>query len=238
MDEKQQETAEAQESNHKTTDQQTAGEDDDSPTQQNAEHIVTIHVAWSVGAGLVPIPLLDVVAVAAIQMDMLKQMCRIYNINYSESSGKAMLSTVTGSSLARAGASLVKAIPGLGTLLGGVSMPVLSGASTYAIGYAVIRHLESGGNFLDFDFGKIKEWYEEHLKKGKDVAIQIYKKQKTSSKASEAVKELEELVKMRDKGIITEEEFQLKKKEFVGFVVVRCQDDAAPPQYYNFSLGT
>ena len=213
MDEKQQETTEEQ--TQETTEEHATDAEDDSPTRQNADHIVNIHVAWSVGAGLVPIPLLDVAAVAVIQLDMLKQMCRIYNINYSESSGKAMLSTVTGSSLARAGASLVKAIPGLGTVLGGVSMPVLSGASTYAIGYAVIRHLESGGNFLDFDFGKIKEWYEEHLKKGKDVAIKIYKNQKKSSKASEAVKELEELVKMRDQGIITEEEFQLKKKNLL-----------------------
>ena len=149
MDEKQQETTEEQ--TQETTEEHATDAEDDSPTRQNADHIVNIHVAWSVGAGLVPIPLLDVAAVAVIQLDMLKQMCRIYNINYSESSGKAMLSTVTGSSLARAGASLVKAIPGLGTVLGGVSMPVLSGASTYAIGYAVIRHLESGGNFLDFD---------------------------------------------------------------------------------------
>jgi hypothetical protein len=100
-------------------------------------------------------------------------------------------------------------------VLGGISMPVLSGASTYAIGQAVIRHLETGGNFLDFDFGKIKEWYEEHLKKGKEVAVQVYKKQKKSANASETVKKLEELVQMRDKGIITEEEFQLKKKQLL-----------------------
>lgn len=206
----------AQETNGgKDFEQQRADEEYESLTLQNAEHIVKVHVAWSVGAGLVPIPYLDIVAVAAIQLDMLKQLCRVYNINYTESSGKAMLSTVTGSSLARAGASLVKIIPGLGTALGGISMPVLSGGSTYAIGQAVIRHLETGGSFLDFDFGKIKEWYEEHLKKGKEVAVQVYKKQKKSSTASETVKKLEELVQMRDKGIITEEEFQLKKKQLL-----------------------
>lgn len=211
MDEKQQDSTEQQES----AEEQKTDDEYESPTRQNAEHIVRMHVAWSVGAGLVPIPLLDVLAVAAIQLDMLKQICRVYNINYSESSGKAMLSTVTGSSLARAGASLVKAIPGFGTVLGGVSMPVLSGASTYAIGQAVILHLETGGNFLDFDFGKIKEWYEEHLKKGKEVAVQLYNKQKKSSSAADTVTKLEELVKMRDKGIITEEEFQAKKKKLL-----------------------
>lgn len=222
MDEQQQDTTEEQASAEDAAEEHTTGERESSaedarpsPTQHNAEHIVNIHVAWSVGAGLVPFPVLDILAVAAIQLDMLKQMCRIYNINFSESSGKAILSTVTGSSLARAGASLVKAVPGFGTLLGGISMPVLSGASTYAIGHAVIRHLESGGNFLDFDLSKIKVWYEEYLKKGQEVAQHAYKKQKKSSKASEAVKELEELVRMRDEGIITEEDFQLKKKNLL-----------------------
>jgi uncharacterized protein (DUF697 family) len=187
----------------------------ENPIRQDAERIIKMHTAWSVGAGFVPLPWLDILAVAVVQLDMLKQLCRIYNKNYSESSGKAMLSTVTGSSLARFGASFIKAIPGLGTVLGGISMPVLAGASTYAIGQAVVRHLESGGNFLDFDLGEIKKWYAEHLKKGKDVAMHMYKKQKKSSKAAMAVKELEELVKMRDEGVITEEEFQLKKKNLL-----------------------
>lgn len=219
MEEKQQQTTQ-KEAGYKQMDKQEAEEQGteeqyENPIRQNAERIIKMHVAWSVGAGLVPVPGLDILAVAVVQLDMLKQLCRIYNINYSESSGKAMLSTVTGSSLARFGASFIKAIPGLGTVLGGISMPVLAGGSTYAIGQAVVRHLESGGNFLDFDFGKIKEWYDEHLKKGKDVAMQVYRKQKKSSKAAMAVKELEELVKMRDEGVISEEEFQLKKKNLL-----------------------
>ena len=182
---------------------------------ETAEKIIKEHVAWSVGAGLVPVPLLDILAVSAIQLDMLRQLCRVYEIDYSEESGKAMLSAVAGSSLARVGASLVKAIPGIGTVLGGISMPVLSGATTYALGHAAIRHFDAGGDFFDIDFSKVKEMYEEFFRKGKDVALQLYKKQKAASSKKDILKALEQLVEMKEKGLLTEEEFQERKQKLL-----------------------
>ena len=68
---------------------------------------------------------------------MLKQLSRIYGIEFTEESGKAYVSAIAGSTLARFGASLIKAIPGIGSLVGGISMPILSGASTYALGRSI-----------------------------------------------------------------------------------------------------
>ena len=184
-----------------------------SATSETAEKIIKEHVLWSLGAGFVPIPVLDVLAVSAIQLDMLKQICRAYNISYSESSGKAMLSAVAGSSLARFGASMIKAIPGIGTILGSVSMPVLSGASTYAIGQAAAWHFESGGDLLDMNFDKMKEMYEEFMGKGKEFAQSLQKRQKSSSQ--DVVKRLEELMELKAKGLISEEEFEQKKQELL-----------------------
>lgn len=178
--------------------------------RDEAEKIMRTNVAWSIGAGIVPIPVLDILAVTVIQLDMLKQLCRVYEVNYSESSGKAWLSTLTGSTLARFGASMIKAIPGIGSLIGGISMPVLSGASTYAIAQVAIRHFESGGNLLDIDFTKIKDIYEEFFKKGKDYATSLQKRQKTSS--NNVIKKLEQLVELKAKGLITEEEFEERKQ--------------------------
>jgi uncharacterized protein (DUF697 family) len=186
----------------------------DENMKKDAEKIITQHVAWSVGAGLVPFPILDVLAVTVIQLDMLKQLCRVHDVSYSESSGKALLSAVTGGTLARLGASMVKALPGVGTALGMVSMPILSGASTYAIGHAAILHFETGGDLFDIDFSKIKEMYEEFFKTGKKVAQQVQKRQAKSSK-SDVLKRLEELVTMKEQGIITEEEFEQKKQQLL-----------------------
>jgi uncharacterized protein (DUF697 family) len=183
--------------------------------QEETEKIIKQHVAWSVGAGLVPIPVLDILAVTAIQLDMIKQLCRVHEISYTESSGKAIVSTITGSTLARLGASMVKSIPGVGTLLGAISMPVLSGASTYAIGTAVVWHFESGGDLFDSDFSKVKEVYEEHFKKGKEMAQQLQKRQKASSSNDEVFKRLEKLLQLKEQGLITEEEFEAKKQQLL-----------------------
>ena len=39
-----------------------------------ADKIVRSHVIWSMGAGLIPVPLFDLAAVTAIQIDLLKQL--------------------------------------------------------------------------------------------------------------------------------------------------------------------
>ena len=48
-------------------------------------------------------------------------------------------------------ASVLKAVPILGTIVGGFVMPVLSAGATYAIGKAFIQHFASGGTLLDFN---------------------------------------------------------------------------------------
>ena len=48
-------------------------------------------------------------------------------------------------------ASLLKAVPVLGTITAGFVMPALSAGATYAIGKAFIQHFASGGTLLDFN---------------------------------------------------------------------------------------
>lgn len=183
---------------------------------KDAEKIVKTHILWSLGAGLVPIPVMDILAVTAIQLDMIKQLCRFYGMDYSESKGKSILSTLTGSTLARLGASAVKTLPGVGTLIGSVTMPVLSGASTYAIGQVVIWHFGAGGNLFDIDFSNIKEVYKENLKKGKEIAQQFLNKRKAAASSNdETFKKLERLLQLKEQGLITEEEFETKKQQLL-----------------------
>ena len=46
---------------------------------------------------------------------------------------------------------MLKAVPIVGTLVGGFVMPTLSAGATYAIGKAFIEHFEGGGSLLDFN---------------------------------------------------------------------------------------
>ncbi len=143
--------------------------------------LVKKYMWWSMGAGLIPVPLVDIAAVSAVQLKMIKDMSDIYGVKFSENKGKSILSALLGSilpnSLARGGVgSLLKMLPVVGTIMGGVSMSLFSGASTYAVGKAFVQHFESGGTFLDFDPVKVKEYFFSKFEEGKEIAKEMDEK--------------------------------------------------------------
>lgn len=139
---------------------------------QHAETVIRNHVIWSMGASyIIPLPIADVFAVSALQLDMIRQLCRVYDIDFAETQGKAIVSALTTSTMARAGArSLIKIIPVVGSVVGGITTAVINGASTYALGEVFKTHFATGGTFLDFDTDRLKKLYREKFEKGKKVA--------------------------------------------------------------------
>ena len=211
-----------------------------------AESVINNHVLFATGAGAIPLPFLDFAAVTAIQLDMVKSLTNLYEENYSENVGKAFIASVTSTSLARMGASAIKAIPGIGSFLGGVSMSIMSGASTYALGNVIMRFYERGIGLDDIDTDAAKKIYEEELEKGKKVAEDLKRKkenQTSNSSTATPMEDLEdveveetefsappppkaependvyaELMKLgelKEKGIISEEEFAKMKKDII-----------------------
>jgi uncharacterized protein (DUF697 family) len=183
-----------------------------------AEEIIRTHVLWSMGAGAVPVPVVDFIAVTYVQVDMLKQLSGLYGINFEENSGKNYISALVGSSLARLGSSFIKGIPGLGSWIGGVSMAVLSGASTYALGQVFTNHFENGGDFFNFDLDWAKKFYEQNFEQGKTYASDLNEKEKKKEdnwSREEILKRLENLVTLKKQGILTEEEFNKKREEWL-----------------------
>ncbi|WP_232830096.1 DUF697 domain-containing protein [Lewinella sp. IMCC34191] len=146
--------------------------DPKSDKDAHAGTIIRNHVVWSMGASyVIPLPVADVFAVSALQLDMIRQLCRVYNIDFAETQGKAIVTSLTTSAMTKAGArSLIKLIPGIGTVIGGVTTAILNGASTYALGEVFKKHFGNGGTFLDFDTDRLKKMYNEKFEKGKDVA--------------------------------------------------------------------
>lgn len=184
----------------------------------DAQSIIKNHMIWSMGAGFIPVPIADLFAVGAIQLDMIRQLCKLYGIDFKQTEGKAIISALTGSGLARLGARAVKFIPGIGSVLGGVTMAVLSGASTYALGEVFKKHFETGGTFLDFDTERLKKYYNEKFEKGKEVAEELRKQQKEANgnaDFSNAVDKLKELVNMKSAGLLSDEEFEAMKKKII-----------------------
>lgn len=143
--------------------------------------LVKKYMWWSMGAGLIPVPFVDLAAVSGVQLKMIKDMSDIYGIKFSENKGKSILSALLGSvvpnSLARGGVgSLLKMLPIVGSVMGGISMSLFSGASTYAIGKAFVQHFESGGTFLDFDPVKVKDYFHSKFEEGQQIAKEMNEK--------------------------------------------------------------
>jgi len=171
-----------------------------------ADRIIKDHILWSIGAGLVPLPVLDIVAVTAVQLDMLRQLSTLYSVPFTEAEGKAWVTALAGNMVARIGANALKLIPGFGTLLGGVSMSILAGASTYAMGKVAVDHFERGGTFDNIDISAARRTYEEELERGKRVAADLRTEKK------DVVDKLERLAKLHEKGVLSDEEFEVQKK--------------------------
>ena len=152
-----------------------------SNTEIQADNIIRNHVIWSMGAGFIPVLVADIFAVSALQLDMIRQLCRVYDVDFQETQGKALVTSLTSTTLARLGArGLIKLIPGVGSLIGGATVSAFAGTSTYALGEVFKKHFESGGTILDFDPDRLRKYYREKFEKGKTI-VQDLKNEKAST---------------------------------------------------------
>ena len=117
---------------------------------------------WSGAAGLFPVPVIDLAAVGAVQIQMLRRLSQIYDVPFSKNRGKALLASLAGTMIpASTGlgmASTLKVVPIAGTAIGALTTPALSVGATYVIGMAFVQHFASGGTLLDFEPPNYREF--------------------------------------------------------------------------------
>lgn len=123
---------------------------------EQANGVIKRNVAWSAGAGLVPLPLLDIAAVTGVQLKMISDLCGVYGIPFKQSLARPIVVSLIGSLgagvLAPALAvTTLKLLPGIGTLFTGASMSATSAGITYAVGHLFLDHFKSGGTLENFN---------------------------------------------------------------------------------------
>ncbi|OQX22774.1 MAG: hypothetical protein BWK80_29435 [Desulfobacteraceae bacterium IS3] len=149
-------------------------------SKEELDKLIRRHVYTSMAVGLIPIPLADFAGVTLVQMNMLRVLAKKYSVPFSKGIVKNILSSLIGGAVpatlsAPLAASLSKLLPGIGTAAGVVTMPIIGGATTYAVGKVFAQHFASGGTFLTFDPQKVKDYYNEMFKEGRQVAADIGK---------------------------------------------------------------
>jgi len=151
-----------------------------------ASNLVDRFALWSGVAGLIPVPVVDVMAVGGLQIQMVRRLSQIYDVAFSENRGKALIASLAGSMIpATSGigaASVLKAVPIIGTITAGFVMPVLSAGATYAIGKAFVQHFASGGTLLDFN----PPDYREFIRAQKEMWDSRTKRSKKASEGATA----------------------------------------------------
>lgn len=149
-----------------------------------ADNMIKNYVLGSVAAAIVPVPLFDIAAVVAIQMRMIQKLSELYGKPFSESLGRSIIASLAGGVIGYGAGltvaiSLTKLIPGVGWMMGMVSLPMVAGGSTYAIGHVFAKHYEDGGDIFTLSTESMRAYYDEQFEKGKKLAASAKSKIKS-----------------------------------------------------------
>jgi uncharacterized protein (DUF697 family) len=150
--------------------------------EQESDDIINRYVLASLGAGLVPVPIVDLVALTGLQLKMVHSLAKHYDVEFSNNIGKSLIGSLAGGVLPVAFSpfvgSLLKAIPIIGQTTSAVTMSIVGGASTYALGKVFKKHFGSGGTMEDFEPEKAKGYFAKKYEEGKEIVTKHFKKDK------------------------------------------------------------
>ncbi|MEL6721848.1 MAG: hypothetical protein AAFP10_01290 [Pseudomonadota bacterium] len=137
-----------------------------------SDNIINLHIISGMALGLLPVPLLDIAALTGVQLNLLRSLCKHHNVAFDEQKGKAfvhaLISGTTPVATVVGLSSVIKLIPAIGTIGGGIGMVVGSGTSIYAIGQVFATHFRTGGTLQNFSVEHWKSFFRNKLQEGKD----------------------------------------------------------------------
>jgi uncharacterized protein (DUF697 family) len=156
--------------------------------EQHAHKTIKKYMWGAVGAAaLIPLPLLDFLAVSGLQLRMVASISKIYDVPFEANCGKAVIGSLVGSLVpgavsCGAALSVLKATP-LINVFGGAAMALVSGATTWALGKVFIQHFESGGTFLDLNPDEVRDYFKAQFEEGRKMATTMKTEEKTEAPA-------------------------------------------------------
>jgi uncharacterized protein (DUF697 family) len=118
--------------------------------------IVRRYVLISAGAGLITLPIIDVSALAAVHVALIKELTEHYSHEFSEHVARNILiaigaSLLPGSIGSILGRKLLRALPFIDPVTALAAMSGFSACVSYSLGRIFIEHFEKGGTLENFD---------------------------------------------------------------------------------------
>ncbi len=157
--------------------------------RKEAERIIKRSVVVAVGCGLIPTPLVDAVAVTALEVKMIDELADAYGFPFPSrlAAAKALISMIGSIGpiyLASHSKSAFKAIPFAGQALSATIFSTTNGIAVFAVGKIFQSHFESGGTLLSRDNKLIKKMYQENYQQAKRVVPKIVAAEKNKKSPS------------------------------------------------------
>lgn len=141
------------------------------------DQIIRKRVYASLALGLAPVPLVDLAGLFAIQVELVRRLAKEHEVPFKANLAKSLISSLVGGALPVAAAplfaSLIKFVPVIGTTTGAVSMSIMGGAATYGVGRVFAKHFATGGSLVDFKTDKMRDYFNQKFREGKDVAANM-----------------------------------------------------------------
>jgi len=168
--------------------------------QSRAEELISNPVAGAAAAAAIPIPLVDLVAVTAVQLSMMRKLGRLYGAQIGVDASGAVGVGLFGALLPRVAASALKVLPGIGAIGGAVAQCALSGATTWALAQSLRDRLERPALG---SHGHPTHAFGSH---GRPTHAQAY---------SDVARSLARADRLRRRGLLAEEEYMRTRAELL-----------------------
>lgn len=158
----------------------------DSARSEKATSIVKRNMWWAAGAGLLPIPSIELVAITAVELKLINELSNLYDVPFRKDLAKsAVASLVSGLGSVALGnllaASALRHVPVLGLPIALASVPTFAAGVTWAVGRVFTAHFAMGGTLLDFDAVKVREFFAAEFENGVQHARDAVKSVKTGA---------------------------------------------------------
>ena len=160
------------------------------PSDSEIDALIRKRVYTAIGIGFVPVPLVDLAGLIALQLELIHALTKIYGVEFKKERAKSILSSL-GSGIVSVAvvplfASLFKSLPVVGTTAGSATISIVGGASTYAIGKVFDRHFRKGGDLLNFNVQGAKDYFKAKFEEGKGVVSRMKPGKKADATESTA----------------------------------------------------
>ncbi|MFO0876931.1 MAG: DUF697 domain-containing protein [Gemmataceae bacterium] len=131
---------------------------------QRAAPTIVAYSTLAGTAGAVPIPVVDLLLISAVQTRLVYDLANLYGQPMSPQRLGELAGTLGLGLLGRhAGRSLIKVVPGLGSVVGSVAGGALAAASTYALGKALVYYYQAVLEGHVPDPARLRKYYQDQV---------------------------------------------------------------------------